>query len=65
LQIWEERKLVHLQDQVNQKESIIVYVDARYDSSCFAYHGTIPIMDSRSGLVLEMVTRTKVECGNS
>lgn len=56
---------MHLQDLVNQNESINVYVDARYDSSCFAYHGTAPIIDSRSGLVLEMVTRTKVECGNS
>jgi hypothetical protein len=65
LQIWEERKLAHLQDLVNQNESIIVYMDARYDSSRFTYHGTAPIMDSRSGLVLEMVTRTKVECGNS
>jgi hypothetical protein len=36
-------------------------VDARYDSSLFAYHGIAPFIDSRSRLVLEMV----IECGNS
>jgi hypothetical protein len=33
-------------------------------ASLFMYN-IVPIIDSHFGLVIEMVTRTKVECGNS
>jgi hypothetical protein len=46
-------------------QGILVYLDSHYDFSKFAYHGTTPIIDATSRCVIEMVSKTRVECGNS
>jgi hypothetical protein len=44
---------------------ILAYVNTRYDSSRFAYHGTTPVIHTDSGKVIELVTKTRVEVGSS
>jgi hypothetical protein len=44
---------------------ILAYVDTRYDSSRFAYHGTTPVIHAKSNKVIELITKTRVEVGFS
>jgi hypothetical protein len=43
---------------------ILAYVDTRYDSSRFAYHGTTPVIHVESGKVISLVPKTRVEMGS-
>jgi hypothetical protein len=42
-----------------------MYVNIRYDSSRFAYHGTTLVIHTESGKVIELVTKTRVDGGSS
>ena len=41
------------------------YLDARYDSTRFAYHGTVVIIHTDTGHVIEVVNMTRKEARNS
>jgi hypothetical protein len=43
----------------------IVYADARFDSSRDRFHGTVPIIDEKTGKVLHCVTLTREQTGSS
>jgi hypothetical protein len=64
LRVWENKKH-ELQNELKTIGSpILAYVDTRYDSSKFAYHGTTPVIHAESGKVIELVTKTRVEVGS-
>ncbi|KAL2653855.1 hypothetical protein R1flu_021983 [Riccia fluitans] len=46
-------------------EPLVVYVDCRFDSSHSGYHGTLPIINTEDDRVIEMVTLTRKQTGNS
>lgn len=51
--------------QRDGEEGTVVYADARFDSSRDGYHGTVPVIDSKTGKVLHCVTFTREETGSS
>lgn len=64
LKVWEEEKQRMWSKLMERNEGVVLYIDECYDSSRHACHGITPLIDSRIGKVLEMVTRTRKECGN-
>ena len=61
LRVWDNHKW-QLQNEVRAiGQPILAYVDIRYDSSRFAYHGIILIIHVESGKVIELVTKTRVD----
>ena len=65
LKVWDNNKN-RLQTELRTISSpILAYVDTRYDSSRFAYHGTTPIIHAESGKIIELVTKSRIEVGSS
>jgi hypothetical protein len=65
LRVWDNNKQ-QVQNELRAIGSpILAYVDTRYDSSRFAYHGTTPVIHADSGKVIELVTKTRIEVGSS
>ena len=44
---------------------ILAYVDTRYDSTRFAYHGTTLVIHAESEEIIELVTKSRIEVGSS
>jgi hypothetical protein len=65
LRVWDNNKK-HLQNELRTTGSpILAYVDTRYDSSRFAYHGTTPVIHAELGKIIELVTKSRMEVGSS
>jgi hypothetical protein len=63
LRVWNNNKK-QLQNELRAIGfPILAYMDTRYDSSRFAYHGTTPVIHVESGKVILLVTKTRVEVG--
>ncbi|KAL3680892.1 hypothetical protein R1sor_023848 [Riccia sorocarpa] len=46
-------------------EGVVFYVDCRYDSSRSGFHGTVPFINQADNRIVEMITLTRREAGNS
>lgn len=61
-----KNKLTFLEEFAKAKEGMLVMLDAYLYNARSGYHGMpAPILDYSTSLVMEMVTHTKAECGNS
>ena len=63
--LWARKKREIQQEVKERSDEIVVYLDARFDSLRSGFHGTAPILDKETEKIIEMVTRTREECGNS
>jgi hypothetical protein len=63
--LWATKKREIQQEVKEQSDEIVVYLDARFDSSLSGFHGTAPNLDKETGKIIEIVTHTREECGNS
>jgi hypothetical protein len=43
---------------------ILAYVNTRYDSNRFAYHGTTPVIHAKSRKITKLVTKSKEDVGS-
>jgi hypothetical protein len=63
LRVWDNKKR-QVQNELRAIGfPILAYVDTRYDSSRFAFHGTILVIQTKFGKVIELVIKTRVEVG--
>lgn len=52
----------NLQGEVAMKgEPIKLYIDTRYNPSRFNFHATAPLLDSKTGEVVDIVIKTRKE----
>jgi hypothetical protein len=63
--IYKERQKLLLNEHKKKDKSILVYLDARYDSLNNAVHGTIVMINAETGEVIHIVIKTREEAGSA
>jgi hypothetical protein len=63
--MYKDRQKTLLDGLWSKSEPILAYIDARYDSSRNAAHGTIAVMNAETGEVIEVIIKTREKLGDA